>query len=313
MSTYRETVPFGFTSEAIWLDVPEGRPSSVTSVAVYEADSGDDSTAEAATTGSASIETNPNTTVDANSGPGANPRTLNVAATTGFVVGRQYLVTGANGQSEWIVPTEINSGVSVICKHPLHNSYVSGDTVESVRISISLDDDYLADEDNLSSPDGNPRYRVRWVYVYDSTSYVTDTYFDIVRYEAKHSVTSMDVELRMSGWLNNLPTYSRATQGMDIINAAFDDVTSDLHNIQQPHWGYNNRERMDELVIMRTLMNWARSRYYNGKADLEEYDTARRDYFELLDKRVRVVSNVPRQTDTGAGAEVQSALPIAVR
>ena len=48
-----QEITLGLTSQALVFDCPDGRPSAVTSVTVYEADADDTATAEAATTGSA--------------------------------------------------------------------------------------------------------------------------------------------------------------------------------------------------------------------------------------------------------------------
>jgi len=78
-----QDIVYGVTGQTVYFDAPEGRPSSVTSVEVFLWDVSDDDTAEAAV-GSGSVETNPNTTIDAASGYGqTDARVLNVAATTG--------------------------------------------------------------------------------------------------------------------------------------------------------------------------------------------------------------------------------------
>ena len=57
MSTPTQQILYNVTGQSIYLDATEGRPSSVTSVAVYNDTAGDDDTTESATTGSAAVET----------------------------------------------------------------------------------------------------------------------------------------------------------------------------------------------------------------------------------------------------------------
>jgi hypothetical protein len=157
MSRTTQRVPFGVTGTLVTFDAPEGRPSSVTSMEVFAWDADDDDTPETAI-GSGTVEAAPNTTLDAAAGAGqTDPRLIPVAATTGFVIGRSYLITAADGNSEWFEVIEIDSTVSVTARHPLHNAYATSDTVKSTRIVATIDATWVADEDNLSDPDdANP-------------------------------------------------------------------------------------------------------------------------------------------------------------
>ncbi len=301
---YSDQILFNVTGQTLWMDAPEGVPSAITSVAVYENIDGDTGTAESATTGSASNVSNPDTTVDANSGAGqANPRKLNVAATDGLVEGSQFLITGAvHGETEWFEPVEVKSDDYIITRYPLHNAYVSGDAVQTTRVQISVDSTWVADKNNISAAtDANPRYRVRWVYVIaDSSTYVLDTYFDLVRYRGKHDVTPVDMENRYPGaWLNVLPTYSREHRGEDLIDQAYEMVSGDLFNEGYPQWAERNRSMFNELVQEKAMMVLRRSIYYADPSKLESYEIARRDYQELFDKRIRVT---PRMKLTGDAA-----------
>src|SRR5436190_5204308 len=94
---------YGVTGQSLVFDAPEGRPSSVTSSTVHENIAGDDEQAESATTGSASVETNPNTTFDAASGVDqTDPRKCFLAATTGITPGRTYLAVNATLERDWV-------------------------------------------------------------------------------------------------------------------------------------------------------------------------------------------------------------------
>ena len=92
LSTPHQDVTFNVTGQSLFLDVPEGRPSSVTSVQVRHWYEGDDQTVQ--WTVSDQAVDSVNTIFDAASGVSeTDPRKLNLNATTGIVKGRTYLAT----------------------------------------------------------------------------------------------------------------------------------------------------------------------------------------------------------------------------
>src|SRR5574341_1766861 len=120
-----QDILFGVTGQSFFLDVPEGRPSSIVSVGVFEADADDDAAAEAATSGSSSIDS-VSTTFDAASGVGqSDPRKCNLTATTGIAIGRTYLATNATGETEVVVDHELAAADYVTSKYPLRNAYAA--------------------------------------------------------------------------------------------------------------------------------------------------------------------------------------------
>src|SRR3954470_12769439 len=99
----------GITGQSLILDVPEGRPSSVTSVTVLYAQDDDDAPARPATTGVASIEANPNTTTTAAAGGDqTDPTAVALTAATGVVLRRPYPLTSAAGDMEWVEIVSLN-------------------------------------------------------------------------------------------------------------------------------------------------------------------------------------------------------------
>lgn len=285
-------------------DAPEGRPSSVTSVTVYSAGTGDDGTTEAATTGSAAVETNPNTTFDADSGEAQrNANQLQLAATTGITVGRKYLATNAEGESEFVEVASVLSGASIETRHPVRNDYASGDTFESTRISISVDDTWIADSNNISDDlDPNPGYRVRWVYVVDSITRVHDSYFNVVRYKAGHDVRPVDIDVKRPGWLNRLPVEHQDDRGRELIDDAYSDFSFDLHRRKIPAEMLRNREVVNHMVKLRALMNESQNRAALS-GDPLGYEIDREAYLAALD------GLIPDKTDiaadaSGAGAKI---------
>lgn len=304
---------YNVTGQTLVWDAPEGRPDTVTSVAVYPASTGDDGTAESATTGSATVETNPDTTFDAASGDGqADPRKCNLTATTGIVVGRQYLVTNSTGETEWVEVREIASADYVIARNPLANAYAASDTFESTRISISVDSTWIADEANISADsDPNPGYRVRWVYVKDSVTYVHDDYFDVVRYSGEDDVTPEDVDAESPGWINRLPTYHREDRGARLIDAAADDVHFDFFRYGFDDSMVRNREVKRKLVIKRAVLNQVRHSVDGGRAEfVPALEVARADYDALLMGLVTVTNKTAMDVDAEGGASVPTVVSL---
>lgn len=303
-----QDILFGVTGQTVYFDCPEGRPSSVTSADVYLWDVSDDGTAEIAV-GSGSVETNPNTTIDAASGAGqTDARVLNVAATTGFSVGRSYLVTGADGFKEWVEVGEIDSGNSVTARHPLHNTYASADTVQSTRIQATVDSTWVADDSNITTDElgPNPMYRVRWVYVVNSVTYVADTYFNLVRYNARHGVTPQDVDDMLPGWLDRLPTDHRDTQGRRLIDDAYRGVRIDLHQVDLAASSLAESEIVDELVRYKAIEMCELARYLATDGDPTRVQLATQRYQTRLDSLVRLVSRVPVRDTTGAATPMMA-------
>ncbi len=284
MSAATLDILFGVTGQSLVFDAPEGRASSITASEVFETSTGDDGTAESATTGSAAVETNPNTTFDAASGVDvvATPQKCNLTATTGIAVGRRYLATNALGEKEWVEVTGFAANDYAIARQPLQNAYAAADTFASTRISHAVDATWVADSGNLSPAfDPNPRYRWRLVYVVSSVTYIHDVYFDLVRYAGRYDVTGLDVERRFPGWLRAVGTFEREDQGAGLIAEAFQHVKFDLYNIGIADQSVRNREVANELVklaaaamVFNTEEHWKlyNSRMAqlvaNGKADI---------------------------------------------
>lgn len=300
MRTVQDIV-FGVTGQTVYFDATEGRPSSVTSGSVFLGDAGDDSTAESAV-GAPSVETNPNTTVDAASGSGqTDPRILNVTATTGFATDRAYLVTSADGLREWFEVREIDSGNSVTAKHPLHNAYASADTVQSTRISATIDATWVADSGNLGDPDSiDPQYRVRWVYVVAGVTYVADTYFNLVRYAARQGVSALDLDSLVPGWLDMLPTDYREDQGRKLIADAYREVRIDLTQIDLSAAQVAQSELTDELVRYKAVELGEWGKFLAGGNDPARAESSSKRYAARLDAIARLASRVPVRTVSGA-------------
>jgi hypothetical protein len=294
---------YSITGQSLVFDAPEGRASSITSSDVYENTDGDDATAESATTGSAAVETNPNTTFDADSGDGeTNPRICNLAATTGIARGRRYLATTADGEREWIEVKDIDSGNAVTARHVLSNAYANADTFESTRIAHAIDSTWVADSNNISaSLNPNPRYRWRLEYVVDSVTYVHDIYFDLVRYSGTHTVTGLDVDANFPGWLDRLPTDDREDQGERIIDAAYRSVKMDLYGVLKADQMARNAEVIDDLVMHKAAIM--------GTQGAEDTEAAQARY-EARWNHLIVQPKMQFADSQGGGAREVNPLPI---
>jgi len=308
----KQQIIFGETGQTLIWDAPEGRASAVNGVQVWRSLTGDLGTVESATTGSASIDA-VNTTVDAASGPAAaNPRKLNVAATTAMVVGRRYLVTAATGESEWILVTEIKASDYVICAHPLHNDYVNADSVVGTRLSISVHSTFVADTSKISDGlsaiawpvasgrgmDPNPGYRVRWDYTVATIIRVHDAYFDLVRYAVQHTVQPIDMEALIPNWRDRLPTYHREDEGRRIIDEAARQVRWDFHESGLKLSSLRSHDGLDELVRQKAWLLLERDAVASGAGSTVVLELAMRTYQSRLDQLVRVSAQLPMSSDT---------------
>jgi hypothetical protein len=255
MASQTIDLAFNQTGQSLYFDAPEGRASSVTGSTVYENTTGDDGTAESATTGSATVETNPNTTFDAASGAGqTNPRLCRISATTGVAVGRTYLATNATGEKDWVEAEAFTSADSVVARVPLVNAYTTADTFVSTRITHAIDATWVADKNNISPAfDPNPAYRWRLVYVVASVTYTHDVYFDLLRYPGRHDVSPLDVDRAARGWIERVSTDDREDQGRSVIDEAHRIVKLDLYNYSMPDQAIRNREVLNELVIRKAI------------------------------------------------------------
>jgi hypothetical protein len=303
-----QDIQFEIASQTVYFDAPEGRPSSVTSVEVFRWDMPDNQTGETAV-GAGSVESNPNTTLDAAAGSSAaDPNNIPLTATTGVAVERTYLLTTAAGLREWAEIVSFVSADSARAKHPLHNVYASADTFQSTRIQATVDSTWVADETNLISEETgpNPMFRVRWVYVVSGVTYVADSYFNLVRYPAKHGVRPQDMEAFIPGWLDGLPTDHRNDQGRRLIDDAYRAVRIDMHQVDMAASSVAESEIVDELVRYKAseLREWTRFMGNAANADQAHVDASAKRYISRLDSLIRVVSRVPVRDETGAATPV---------
>lgn len=306
MTARHQDITFGVTGQSLVWDAPEGRPSSVTSVTVYMATTGDSGSVEGATTGSPAVETNPNTTFDAASGASqSDARLMNLTATTSVTVGRSYLITNAAGEREWPEIIGVVSGASATAREPLANDYAASDTFVGTRISIGVDSTWVADQSNLSDRGGRPGYRVRWVYVVGGVTYVHDSYFSLVRYAGAHTVTPTMVDAMWPGYRDILPTYHQEDEGQRLIGEAFQQVRWDMRASDVDDAALRDADWIDRAVMLRFGVLLAE---IGTNAELIEMREKR--YREFFDKTFRVTTKVDQSTDTSGAGVAAPALPL---
>lgn len=309
-----EDIVFNVTGQSLYLDVPEGVPSSVTSINVYRFNSGDDSTAESATTGSPSIDS-ASTVVDANSGASqTDPTLLYVNSTTNFTIGRTYLAINSQDQKEYFELTAIDSDNYLKARDPLSLDYVVGNSVQGCRISISVDSTWVADANKISGDtDPNEGYRARFEYVASGSSYVRYSYFDLVRSKGQHSVKPTDIENLIPGFTKMLPHHHRDDKGASLIDEAYQQVKIDLYQEEIPDELVRNEELINELVKRKAVLLWAEARALTSDASLESVEVARTTYQARWDNLVRAKVQLPVDvTNSGASSRI-SRLGLSVR
>jgi hypothetical protein len=311
--THQEIL-FDVTGQSLIWDAPEGRPSSVTRVAV-EVTQGDDSTADEFTP-TGTVETNPATTLDASAGVGQSDlKNIPLTATTGIVQGRRYLLTSAaNGLKEWVEVEKIVSADTVSSRHPLQNAYVSADTFQTTRITAPVDATWVADENKISPESSTfPYYRVVWVYVVGGVTYRHETSLDLVRTTAQHTVTPVDVAEIKATWLDELPVDSRRDQGRALIERAFRNVKRHLLADGKLGRWVRYLDVMNDLVAYQAIVLSEGVKVSNfGVGFNASYEAARQDYQQIYDQLIRE-PKVPIQSTPGGSAQPGTRLPLFVR
>lgn len=280
MTISTQEIVFGVASQSLVLEVD--RPlTSITSVYVYEMDADDTSSAEAATTGAAAVDS-ASEAITVAAGPSqTDPRKLTMASTAGFVAGRRYLISGG-GLSESFEIDGTPSGTVIYTRTPLWNDYAIGATIAgTLRATIAVSDSWAADASNLSAAlNPNARYRVRWTVIHSDTSetVVHLRNLDLVRYGANPTVTPLDVDNAFPGWLDGLSRDHQKSRGRVLIAEALRSVRLDLYRHGIADQALRNAEVFAELVIARTIHATIKDSVLRGGEDGGRLDVAMKDY-----------------------------------
>jgi hypothetical protein len=310
MSRRSQSIIFGVTGQSLIWDATEGQAGSVTGVTVYQMGAADDAQTESATTGTAAIDS-VNTTVSVASGLSqTNPRLLTLTSTTGIVVGRQYLVTNAGGQTE-IVEVEAVTSTQVTARDPLANDYAAGATFQGCRLTIGLSSTWVADKSKITDDqDAFPGYRVRWVYVVGGVTYVHDSDFDLVRYPKGHTLLPADVEAMYPGYRQRLPGLHQGDEGRRLLEEAYEQFRWDLVDIDLDDDRVRGQDAVNRATLLRFGCVLARMSLLAGRGDTAALDDAEKQYGAFMGKVFRTGPKVPIASDaTGAGGVIP-AVPI---
>lgn len=308
-------VIFGVAGQELVFDHAEKRPEAVTGVEVFEAWSGDDDVAEAAIDGVPAIEALQTVLTGAAGRNQPDRRLIPVADTDGFEVGRRYHLVGANGDRELIEILDIDQGAAVFARHGITGDYSAGDAIESGRITVALNDDWVSDDNNvIRSGDPRPSYRARWVMIIDGATRVHDSYFSLVRYGGDHNVTPLDVAEEYPFFLADMHEDERDVRGRGIINAAFKRLRSDLAAVDIDDAAVRDDERIDRGVILGTIRLLKEQQFLAGGGDAAALELAATNYKSWLDQFVRTVTRIPVDTvGDGAGDERPAPRRLTVR
>jgi len=293
-----QEVYFEIAAQTLYHDAPSF--PSAASVSVFEADYGDDGTAESAITGSVTLPT-VNTTVSATSGDGeTNPKLVTLTSVAGIVRGLRYLLTNTTGETEWGEVLEIGT-TDVTLRSALKNSYAVGATFQGTRMSAVVATDWVSDVDAISTNQApHPRYRARWAYTAGGVPVVRPVYFDVWRYQSSTGVTALDVDQIAPGFLDTLATDYRADQGASLIVAAERAVRMDLYADEKAMAMARNPEAMDELVAYRASLTHEEDRLRRGSGTVDSVDVARDRYSQRYNQLVR--SGITKWGDDSSGA-----------
>lgn len=305
MSTFTtQDIAFGLSGQAAVFDCEDGRPTSITSVTVYRGDVPDTGEAEAATTGSAAVETNPSTTITATAGAGESyPDRLTLTAATGVALGRTYRLTDDDTGVYEDVTVRSANGTAIVLTRPLRNTYTSASTFVSCRSSISISSTWAADLSNLSAGDDpNPAYRAVWIYVLGGVTSKAVRYLDLVRYPARHGVTPVDMDERFPGWLDSLPPDNQADQGRALIDRAFRSFRMALYKHRIADQAMRNAEAVAELVMSRAMLLKVDDDGLRGADVAERRALAKQVYDEKFSE---LVSSSVVAVDTGSGGDAK--------
>jgi len=298
----KQDIKFNVTGQTVYFDPPEGRPSSVTDVQVWEDTQGEEAQEESAV-GAGSVGS-VNTTFDAASGTSQDdPTKCNLTATTSIVVGRQYLATNAYGEKEWVEVERIDSGNAVYGRNALSVDFASADTFVETRISATVDATWVADKNNLSDPlCPRPRYRVAWTYVVSSVTYVATTYFDLVRKPFLTTVTPADVDRLARGWLARLSTDDQRWNGQTVIDEAVHQVKLDLWERGVTAYALRNSDILNELVRLRAVHLVSEQAFREGGVGQLALELDRRNYWDRVTNLVSSSQAQIQVTADGAGS-----------
>lgn len=312
-----QEIIFAIGGQSFFYDAPEGRAdaSPAPALQVFLQLSQDDGPAALATTGSVALDP-----VDTTLGSAAAARATSVvlADVTGVQRRRRYLLTGPDGETEWVQVVSVNTGTRTVkLRRLLTNAFASGSSFQSTRLSIDVDPAWAANTSNLTDIlgvewhtdrlnhkewlAGYVGYRLRWTYSISGSPRLGVGYADLVRYQAKNLVSPLDVDDRFPGWIDRLPTDCREDQGALFIEEAFRALKMDALGDNQALRRIRDTQVLGDLTIHRANMIAAEDAVLNGRADKTALELAAQLYQRRYDQLLREPKIQVDQTGSGSG------------
>lgn len=224
----------------------------------------------------------------------AKATTLTLTSVTGVTVGRRYIVTGSDGQSEWVRVKSVDSGTKVATLFEATSyAYDSADTFVGNRLTIPVSAGNAATLDE--------GYEARLTYTISGTSYMTTVWYDVVR-----SVWSEDIapsfEFRdYAGRLAAKILQATDRDGLayqDELRQATDLVRQDIRDRQLRPGLFRSAAGFKRPIFERVLLLWAEQGHnlpQTWQSDPSGYLTVRREtYAQAL---AAALSSTPYDAD----------------
>lgn len=292
---------FGVTGQLLRHRVRAGRPTSAT-FSVFADDAGDDDEAEFS--GTATVDA-VSTALSAAAGVGeADPTAIPLTSAASVAVGRRYLIS-ESGRREWTKIVALD-GSTAYAPAPLQNAYTTSATFVGCDLTAAVDATWVADEGNLSDPSvPEPDYRARWEILIGGATQVAYTFFDLLRGAVDHGITIDDLEGRLWNVMSDLPVEHRADQGGRIIDAAWEDVQSDLAGNRVNDAALRDASIVDQLLMRKIRLTFAQNGHVprGMPADVALAD-ARAEYQRFFERMIAASSSVPIAKSTSGGARL---------
>ena len=260
-------VLYNVAGQVVNFRFPNGRAISAT-YGVWRGTQSDDGPSEF--TGVATLDT-PNTTITTAAGPAqSDPTYIALAATTGIIIGRQYLLAG-NGLTEQVRVVEIGA-TYVRVRSPIQADYAIGSTFVSTFISAAIDNTWITNLANLSNlADTYADWRVKWIILFGTSTYTYYSYFDVLRATVAHHVEIDDINVRAPGLADSLPVEYRAEDGRALIDGAYKSVRAHLVAMGIDPNSIRDDEAIDEMTVLRSLRTLAEGGWHPKGADWLTY------------------------------------------
>jgi hypothetical protein len=312
-----QEIIFGLAGQTFYYDVPEGRPSSP-GLTVYMATSDDDTTSEAATSGSPTVDSVSTTLAQA---AAATAQTLELADGTGVSRGRRYLLTDTDGDQE-LVEVIARNGTTVSLRQPLKNDYAIASSLVGCRITCSVSDSWAATKSKITDilgstwktsrearpwVPGTAGYRLRWTYTVGGAAQLGVSYADLVRYQAKNLVNPLDVDGRFPGWIDRLPPDYQRDQGASLIAEAFHAMRMDMIGDDQLARRVRDTQVLSELVVYRANVVAQEASIFAGGGSADALKLAQDGYERRYRQLIREPKVPVDQTGGGSAGEPRRA------